>query len=357
MNFRKATIYAQTDASTAKTQTIDLDLSDVISRIQVKFNSTNNGHTPTAHHTAQISKVEIVDGSDVLWSLSGSELEAKNFFDYKKEPPYFKEFRNDVENYLVLDLLFGRKLWDKELALDPKRFRNPQLKITHNKASGGSAPDAATLEVVADVFDEMAVTPMGWIMAKEFYTFTSAASNAHEYVDLPRDWPIKRMILQTKKDATWWENLVNNVKISEDNDKKIPIDIPGMDLVQYAAEEYGLVKEQFVGTAPGVSTYSWYVMPTDQNVALLSPYYDAMPIRQTSTYEAGGRIALVNTAVCTFNALAMGYVPHGCVPLDFGDQKEGMDWYDVTKKGSVKLDLYCAGSVTFNVILEQLRKY
>lgn len=358
MNYRKATILASESATTATTKDIDIDLEEVISRIQIKFNGTNTDIVPTAQHAKQISKVEIVDGSDVLLSLSGQEIEAKMFYDYKNGPSYEREFRNDVENYLTLDLLFGRKLWDKSLAFDPKKFKNPQLKITHNKALGGSLPDAATLEVYADVFDEKPVSPIGWIMPKEFYTYTTPATAANKYIDLPRDHIIKRIMLMVSKPDSWWENLVTSVTISEDHDKRKPIDHNGGDLVSMVQTQYGEYRELIVDTIRGTGPQSMYITPTDSAYVFLSSIgLGASGFLETNAERTGGYQTIEANATHTFRALVCGYLPHGCLPLDFGDPEDLDDWYDVTKKGTVQLIPKASGEVALNVILEQLRKY
>lgn len=358
MNYRKATILASQDATTAKTETIDIKLSDIISRIQVKFNATNTDIVPTAQHAKQVSKVEIVSGTDVLYSLSGQELEAKMFYDYKNGPSYEREFRNDIENYLTLDLLFGRKLWDKQLALDPTKFKNPQLKVTHNKALGGSLPDAATMEVYADCFDEKAVSPIGYLMSKEFYTYSSPATAAFKYIDLPRDHPIKRIMLKTSKADSWWENLVTSITISEDNDKRKPLDHNGGDLVSMVHSRYGEYRELIVDTIRGTGPQTMYLTPTDSAYVFLSSIgLGASGFLETNAERAGGYQTIEANATHTFRALSMGYLPHGCLPLDFGDPEDLDDWYDVTKKGSVQLIPKCSGEVDVSVILEQLRRY
>ena len=354
-NYRKAIIYKETDATTAKTETVDIDLSEKISRLQIQFHSTNNGHTPTAVHAAAVSKVEIVDGSDVLYSLSGKQIEALMFYNGKKTP-YEREFRNDVENYMVLDVPFGRRLWDTVLALDPAKYRNPQIKVTHNKANGGSAPDAATLQICADVFDEKPVSPIGYLMAKEYYSFTSAASAANEYVDLPNDYPIRRILLQTIESGSWWENLLSEFELSEEEGKRKPIELTtGGELVELVMDKYGPVEELYVGTFPAVDQQTIYTMVSESVYALISPIGSATVY--TDAESAGGSQTLTPSAVTAYRTLLKGFIPHGVVPLDMGDLEDHNDWYDVTRKGKIKLRLKAAGSVAFNVVLEQLRKY
>ena len=71
------------------------------------------------------------------------------FYDYHNGPSYEREFRNGIDNYLLLDLLFGRKLWDKELAFEEiarESFRDaygedgPQVEAFFSKMSELWAP-------------------------------------------------------------------------------------------------------------------------------------------------------------------------------------------------------------------------
>jgi len=48
MKYRRATILAQQDVTTAGTKTQDITLTDPISRLYVKFNHLNDGHDATA---------------------------------------------------------------------------------------------------------------------------------------------------------------------------------------------------------------------------------------------------------------------------------------------------------------------
>lgn len=356
MKYRQAVILEQESATTAATKTMDIDITDVISRIQVKFNAMNNGHTPTDHPAKQISKIEIVDGSDVLFSLSAQQIEALMFYNYGKGRNYEMEYRNDCENRMVLDILFGRHLYDPELAFDPEKFTNPQLKITHNKASGGSAPDAATLEVFADIFDEKTVTPTGFIMQKEWYTWTTESSAANKYIDLPNDHIIKRILLMGYKADSWWDNIFSEIELDEENKKRLPWSIDAYDLMQLAITKYGMYMEGLVGTMPAVDTLSVYVTPVEVPSCMVSgigsntnPYINAEKV--------GGYIELNTSAVQAFRCLLAGSIPHGVIPLDCGDQEDIEDWFDVTGKGKVKLRIKAGGSASAYIILEQLRKY
>lgn len=358
MKYRKATLLASESANTAGQKTIPLDLTEVISRLQVKFNATNNSQTPTAHHAAQISRVEIVDGSDVLAFLSARQIEALSFYETHIPRFYPLDYRNGNEQQLVLDMYFGRKLWDPELALDPKKFTNPQLKITHNKASGGSLPNAATLEVFADVFDEKVVTPMGFLMNKEIYSFTSGSSASNEYVDLPNDYAIRRIMVEARKSQTWWDNIITELQVDEESGRRSPWNQDGLDLLNLVLQSYPQYVERLITSFTGAASVLHYITPTEEaNVIATGIDTGASAFCEGQEYPVGGEVYIRAPASSFARALVMGGCPHGIVPLDCGDLMDPSDWYDVTTKGKIKLRLKASGTATVNVILQQLRKY
>src|SRR3990167_5653417 len=148
-------------ATTATTKVIDLDTADPISRLWIEMRNTNGNSTPTAHPAKTITKIEIIDGSDVIASVSGLEAQAAEILHTGETPFSELDYENDITAFACASINFGRFLWDRELAFVPGRFQNPQLRITHDKALGGSLPDAATLTVWADIFDGETLSPIG----------------------------------------------------------------------------------------------------------------------------------------------------------------------------------------------------
>ena len=80
MNYKWSEILSAETYAAAGTKVIDIDLSDPISRLSILMKATNNGGVPTDHPAKIIKKVELVDGSDVLMSLSGMDIQALNHY-------------------------------------------------------------------------------------------------------------------------------------------------------------------------------------------------------------------------------------------------------------------------------------
>lgn len=358
MNYRLATLLSAESIATAGTKTIDVTIKDKISRLNIQVKATNNGSAPTAHPQAIISKVEVVNGSDVLFGLSGKELLALQFFNTKRTPFVINNYLDNVMNVVNYEIYFGRFLYDPILALDPAKFNNLQLKITHNLALGGSDPDAATLEVTADIFDEKQITPAGFLMAKELVSYTLVAS-ANEYVDLPVDFAMRKLIIMSHANDKMPHEQFNEVKLSEDNDRRVPINEYTSDLMKYCNALFPRLAEYIEGAAL-TTTRDFYCMSTYEiEIAAMAMGWAGAYLE--SDYMYGGQVDIRASAACNFKALVTGGAPFGSLCIPFGNPDDEKDWYDLAKVGSLRLTLKAGSSPgassTCQVITEQLRAY
>jgi len=356
LRYRKATMLARESATTAGTKTLDVKLSEKISRIQIRYEPVNGSHVQTAHPAKCVSKIELVDGSDVLMSLSGQEAQALDFYDTKQGREYEMDMRDGMPDQEFFNLNFGRKLWDPLLAFDPTKFSNPQLKITHNRLSGGSVPGSSYLSVYADVFDEKAITPIGWLMSKDFYTYTVTAG-AYQPIDLPKDYVLRKLMIQAQVVATIFTEQLDELRISEDNQRKVPIDTGLYQFIAGIMKKYPLYSEIIMQTLLGPGNSNCYVTPGEGVNVAPGVVGDATVYRTAAT--GGGRVILYASANTVCMSHVTGYMPHGCLPVEFGDPDDPDDWYDITKIGSLELRLHAPGGATAspNIVLQQLRKY
>jgi len=310
---------------------------------------------------ADITKIELVDGSDVLFSLSGELAQALNIYDRRCPSMNGIERLMYCEQRSAYGIDFGRFLHDPLLAFDPAKFSNPQLKVSYDVDVSDTAADEGELEVFAECFDEKVVSPIGFLMSKEVESLTLSSVAAYHYTDLPTDFPVRKMLLRgyTAGKEPWYQ--VIEAKLSEDNDKRIPFD---WDLQDYFYLMQGIwrpVVESLVGYCHSVGEYVFYVTPTNYFVECIPVQAGGAPDYGVcvDSWQRGGQLAIHAQANSSFQAHIMGWLPNHCFEFPFGDPQDIDDWYDVTKVGSLQLRTRegGGGAGTQNVVLQQLRKY
>lgn len=359
MNYRYATVLAEKSLGSAGTETIDIDVQDPISRLEIGWRPTLADTAMIAALAAGISKIELVSGSEVLHSLNGRENQALCIYDRRVPTMNHAELINGADAYATFGIDFGRYLYDPVLAFDPKKFKNPQLKITHDRTAIGASTSTHLLEVFAHLFDEKQISPIGFLMAKEHYSYTPAAENAYEYIDLPTDYPIRQLLLRNYRSGKDPHDVADYFRLSEDNDKRIPIDCELEAYIRRMKGVWQLLTEGCVEYSHTAGTYDKYVTPTDHMTA-----YYASAIADGFTYLAdyihGGFVQRIASVSQMSVGFVSGYLPHHCIQFPFGIQSDLEDWYDVTKLGSLKARIQSAAQYSgavISIILQQLRRY
>lgn len=356
MNYRIASMLASESATTPATKTIDVNLKKPISRIVIQMKGTNSTSVPVAHPAKMVSKIELVDGSNVLFSLSGIEAQALNFYERGRLPDGLMNYVSAVMCAATYELNFGRFLYDEVYAFDPTKFSNPQLKITHNLALGGSTPTAATLSVFAHTWDEKAVAPIGFLMSKQQFSYTLAAS-AKEKIDLATDMPYRFLLIKSLTAGKNPHENYNKIKLSEDNDARVIInDEQTSDLVKLI-QDYPRIVE-------GIMAHD---LDAEETI-FCSPAYletvvgqgmDAADSALFAKQGYGGTFDATGTAGQNSQWIVTGFMPHGALLIPFGKRDVPEDWYDATKVGSLALTITAGSgaSGTVEIISQQVRKY
>jgi len=358
-NYRIATLLPEKSQTAAGTETIDLDLNDVISRVEIKVDRLAASNTFAAHPSADITKIELVDGSDVLFSMTGAEAQALNIYD--RQCPTMVEgtyiSANDIISRYGID--FGRKLYDNQLAFDPNKYNNPQLKVTHALTSCNSSCVSGTMEVRAWTFDEKKVAPSGFLQSKEIYSYTCGAANSYEYIDLPTDYPIRKMLIRGYYTGTQPSDSITEFRVDENMESKIPIDIGTESYYSFmtGARWKPIIESLQAYTATSANyfytTPTWYWGMNGLTAGDTSHVYMAYA-------PSGGKCDIRGAASTSFSGVVTGYLPNHCIEVPFGDDMDPADWYNVTTKENVRVRLKAGGngtSGTGQVVIQQLRRY
>jgi len=232
----------------AQTKVIDLDLRDPVSALWIEYQAQNGSTHNMANPLHRcVSKIELVDGADVLASMSLPEWQALNFYENKALPMLnLTEEPNDYPREGCW-INFGRFLNDPSYYLDPNAFRNLQLRLTHDmeavrdvSATTAYVTGSAKVSIIAKVMEDVEGAPLGFMMAKNHYSWTTAASG-EERIDLPTDYPYRFLLVRSYEAGMGpWEN-ISDLKLSIDQDKYVVFNLETKNLETMNMNQFGSV--------------------------------------------------------------------------------------------------------------------
>lgn len=359
MNYRVAELLAAEDQTAgAGTKTIDIAGSQIISRIDIRWLITKGSVGMSSYPHKDITKIELVDGSDVLHSLDGGQNQALCIFDRRCPTMNHGQYimANSQRSFYGID--FGRFLFDPILALDPSKFRNLQLKITYDEDVSDTGASVNSLMVLAHCFDEKDVMPIGLLTAKDIESWSLSAAGAYHYVDLPTDQIIRKMLIQgyRKSYEPWYQ--VAEAKLSEDTDKRIPFNWNLEDYHQFRKGMDEPVIERVAINHSGTACV-FYFLPTDYWATFVTQGQGTGDQAGTGASGRGGAFTIATGGSTQSQGIVSGWLPNHCFQFPFGDQNDIDDWYDVSLLKSLKLRLLSGSGTSGNVdtILQQLRRY
>lgn len=358
MKYRQSNLLAATSITTAGTKVIDVDVTEPISRITAKVALTNASWTPTGHPVCSLIQMDLVDGGNVIHSARGRYTAGVAHYSSRKQPFQYANYTDNGIAVATAPIYFGRKLWDPELALDPRRFKNLQLKIQHNYALGGAAPDGATLEVWADLFDENPPSPRGFLSLKSIWSRTLVASTT-DYVSLPCDAPIRFIFPAVFSNSEEPDINLDNLKLSEELDKKTILECSTLNLLQMFETMFPAWEEWMEGRTLANTDITFYCGPQKDLMVMVTPSQDSDGY--INPIWTGGGIRKINeNATVTIMALNRGRCPFGVIPIPMGDPDEIDSWWDVTKLNNARIKLASGAgdtSAMYELLVQQLRSY
>ncbi len=361
MNYRIAQLLAPQDLTNgAGTLPVDIKVTKPISRIEIRFKTTKVLSYMTAPGPANIPKIELVDGSKRLHSLTGYENQALAYY---SRGNIAMEHGQHIATLSETDLFaidFGRFLWDPLLAFDPTKYENPQLQITYDENLADTSVSVNEMEINAYLFDEKMISPIGFLRAIEDYSYTLGASGSYETIKLSQDLPIRQILVRAFQDAyePWYS--IAEARLDENNLDRIPFEFTSLEsYYRMMQAHWQMIHTPFIA---GVTTSArvFYIPQTDfwasiSGLAIASDsglYTDGASLK-------GGKASLVSGADRQQVGVARGYLPWHCFQFPMGKLNDPDDWYNPAGKNPrLRLRAYTgATSSTGQVVLEQLQKY
>jgi hypothetical protein len=371
MRFRDAVIEYQKTLDNVGTLTKDLDLVDPVTALYLEFQATNEATSNEDNFISDIiTKIEIVDGSEVLYSVNEAELEALHFYKLGKVPVLFPSEWPIGSQRHGCYLLFGRYLGDPDFAVDFTKFKNPQLKITSNIAAIraiGSAVGFATGTIagtiVAKVMEGMSA-PGKYLMAKELLSFTSTSSNsAEERKELPLDYPYRMLMTKHYSEGYDLCEITDKLKLTADADKFIAFDRRVKQLDAEALSRFG----------EGVITHNIYRATGGviRGLFQVETQFEFKPNTSTQftdfvhTLNFSGNVTLETQAAGGGSAgtrrywgTEKGHALHATLPIPMGLMDKPETWFDPTPYKKLELVFTSASSAVAGacaIVAEQVR--
>jgi len=353
--YRVATLMSPEDVGPAGTKVIDIDLSEVISRIVIKFKTTNAASESADTPMANLPRIEVVDGSDVLFSTNGDACDAVDFYDRGKAECSSWTYTANWALEALVGINFGRHPYDTQYALDPRKFHNLQLKITYDEDVANTNNVVNAMEVWALVFDGMVVNPVGFFQTKEH----TPTANAYQEIELPTDHLLRTLYMQAKKKDTWFGNIVADVRLDEDNLRAIYFDNEYYDVMKQFRPHFGRYEHKITVNLDTADT-PYYRGPTsDVAVSMLSSGANEFANCENMIFGAEG--AGMQTTQGDVVLYASGYLPHYVGAFPFGTRQDPASWYDPRQIQKLRFRIQggagLAGTETIRVITQQVRPY
>lgn len=319
---------------TAGTLTYDLDYADPITELSLLFEATNGGtHNKSNPIEINISKIEIVDGGEVLWDAPGviaygvqSQLNGQLAHCYRSGA-----VSDSVWGTIPIN--FGRYLYDKAFAFNPVAHKNPQLKITFDEATTRAAgalgylSDSWNLSILVKLMED-GDAPLGFLAMREVEAYTSLVSGDRP-THMPTDRPIRFIATRMYETSVHMSNHITRYKLSIDGGKHVPFDLLYRNMRDKTSNYF---KPILVPGYTAMDAGEWHESWCGDGFVAFVRSHDSTHIA-TAISHSGGRIRLdlythdgiaVNGAAMHYGVT--GYPLHNTFIYPFGRLNDPGDW-------------------------------
>lgn len=348
MRIRDVVLQNRISVIDARVWTFNIDLVDPVTEFKVDIRVTTHGDVGKGDECIPycVREIAIIDGSEVIASMNGAECFAMSCFNQGYPPMHWHDESAGRENHWCMPIQFGRSLTDPEWIFDPRKFRNPQIRIDWDLALCGGVgachwlTGSVEVTVWAKVMEEGA-RPRGYLMTKEIRSYTSGNSG-DEITWLPVDFPHRKLMIRCYRDYGDMNAPSERIKLSQDQDKWIPFDLYGNDF-QYLMRDWftefdfhlkhnardGERREHFQGSGGG-----GVGVPGSPGVILQLSDWATNTVIFGLTSDTGTTMGAQE--IWTYGKTRN---PFDCYCYPFGDQDNAADWLQTAQMGNLRLIL------------------
>jgi len=359
-NYRTDLILAAKDMGAAGTETFDIKFKKPISRIELTYKTTRASLTMAAPAPANIPKIELIDGSKPLHSLTGYSNQALAYYSRPGRIMDHGQHIMTQSEYDIYAIDFGRYLWDPLLAFDPTRFSNPQLKVTWDEDVADTSVTANAMEITAELFDEKLPSPIGFLSARSIWSGNFLADNSVNEVMLPEDEVIRQILMRSHYDGyePWYQ--IDIAKLDEAGSGAVIFDHTDLELYYRRMKSRWPVIVIPLATHAYATASVFYIPQSDYWAGInLNPVAATAEYYITNASAKGGKVSVIGSADTNCVGEAHGFLPWSTWQFPMGNPNEPDDWYNPAgKKPRLRLTSNSAGvSGDGDVVVETVHKY
>ena len=335
-----------------------LDPGMKIQEARILYQATNGSTSNTLGKlNGMVSKLEVVDGSDVLHSLSFRQEQARDYFLTGRLP--FQQLKSTLGGVVIeaADIYFGRFPGDRDYYLDTSRFKNCMLSLASAltiSATAGFATGTGYLTVILKLIEDAAPPCQGFILSKEAENFTTVGSGTKS-TDLATDADYQSLMFGALATTVEPDVKISNWLLTLNNDSFVPFNLSATQILQ-----------ENIRRLPAVRQAMEYLL--DTAVTWLGDIYGRTsawvgPVGATSKGLLTGQTAEQSVVSMTTGAgpgskiNVRGYAPHSFLEYRFGDGIVVDDYLKMAGVSSLRLKATDAASGgAYTVVTNQLHR-
>lgn len=366
MRFRDYIQESRVDIGTSGTKTYNLDYTDPITQLDLYWEGTNGSSGNVASPFERcISKIEIVDGGEVLWDLPGEVALAAFIHDNDAYPYSEIEESQAASVRQQLPIRFGLDLFDTTYAFDPTKHKNPQLRFTfdeatiNNAGNTGWVSDSWTFSLIVRLMEE-APKPKAFLSYRTVESFTSAGTGARR-IEMPVDRTLRYLICRAYESGVALYSTITNHKLSVNGGRFVPFDLPARDMINRMTEAFKPLTRRFTAFVTGGDIMATFVgVPHNGHVT-----EDSQGMFASANFYIDGRVLVyaVDHAGNTGNIGHIyisneGWAHHNTLMYPFGNRFKPDQWYTPDPNG--KLDYYVTdgnADADVDICVQQVYRY
>lgn len=352
-------------ASDAQTEVFDLPKKGIISNLLIEIQAKSGSTNIDVFVHDIITKVEVIgNGSTVIQSLSGRQIQASQARD-DHQLPMDKEYSPSGTCWGYFDIRFGRYPGDPKYALDCSKWDSLELKVTYAVAAGATIDTtgftAASGKIgITGLYspDGAGLSPVGYIKKEQKKTYTSSALGSED-LELPTDFPFRRIILETATRLSSVYGGFAYVTVNVNNGARKPIDnMSGGDLM--------IIDSALMKNAMFIHRKRYYLLAAINYLSTPVGWAVSAFIAEyvgTAHYLTGldpDKVFAQCGSVTSGGVVVLGYAPLRTMAIDLEKQsgKDGvdamMDVWGFDQEANIHLEhTQSTASLALNVVLEQ----